>query len=267
MQLGFVGLGKMGGNMVHRIHRGLGPRVRGSTHTRTRQRGGGPRRRRARVRSRTWSRSSSRRGRCGSWCPRATRRRARSRARRAARRGDTIVDGGNTRWTDDKRRQEPPRARHPLRGRGRSGGVWGSRCGYCMMVGGDDEAVERLSPSSTCSRRRPPRSTVRGWGHFGPTGAGPLRERWSTTAWSTESCRPYAEGFLALRRCEYELETRRSPTSGCRARWSAPGSASGRRGPSSWRGNDLARLEPSSRTPARGRWTVGTRSTSASRRR
>ena len=61
--------------------------------------------------------------------------------------GDTIVDGGNSKWTDDTRRAEQ------LRGKGIhyvdvgvSGGVWGLEVGYCMMVGGPDEAVERLTP-------------------------------------------------------------------------------------------------------------------------
>ncbi len=61
--------------------------------------------------------------------------------------GDTIVDGGNSRWTDDQRRAEE------LAGQGiayvdvgTSGGVWGLQVGYCMMVGGPDEAVTRLAP-------------------------------------------------------------------------------------------------------------------------
>ena len=61
--------------------------------------------------------------------------------------GDTIVDGGNSYYVDDLRRSSE------LRGRGlhyvdvgTSGGVFGLKRGYCLMVGGDDEAVGRLRP-------------------------------------------------------------------------------------------------------------------------
>ncbi len=60
---------------------------------------------------------------------------------------DTIIDGGNSYYIDDIRRQGD------LRGRGihyvdvgTSGGVWGLERGYCMMIGGDREAVQRLDP-------------------------------------------------------------------------------------------------------------------------
>ncbi len=62
-------------------------------------------------------------------------------------RDDTIVDGGNSKWTDDKRR----RSRAAQAGIhyvdvGTSGGVWGLEDGYCMMVGGPVKAVSRLAP-------------------------------------------------------------------------------------------------------------------------
>src|SRR3954464_3642620 len=60
---------------------------------------------------------------------------------------DMIIDGGNSRWSDDKARAEAlePKGIHYC-DVGVSGGVWGLEVGYCMMVGGPDEAVERLSP-------------------------------------------------------------------------------------------------------------------------
>jgi 6-phosphogluconate dehydrogenase len=61
--------------------------------------------------------------------------------------GDLIVDGGNSRWTDDKHRAqalEPKGIQYV--DVGVSGGVWGLEVGYCMMVGGPDEAVSRLAP-------------------------------------------------------------------------------------------------------------------------
>lgn len=61
--------------------------------------------------------------------------------------GDTIIDGGNSYFRDDRRRSESlrPKGIHYL-DVGTSGGVWGLERGYCMMIGGDKEAVERLDP-------------------------------------------------------------------------------------------------------------------------
>src|SRR5215470_396172 len=61
--------------------------------------------------------------------------------------GDTIVDGGNSYYVDDLRRQAELREKkiHYVDA-GVSGGVWGRERGYCLMVGGDDEAVKRLEP-------------------------------------------------------------------------------------------------------------------------
>ena len=61
--------------------------------------------------------------------------------------GDMIIDGGNSRWTDSKAHAEAASARGlEFVDVGTSGGVWGLEVGYCMMVGGSDSAVERLSP-------------------------------------------------------------------------------------------------------------------------
>jgi 6-phosphogluconate dehydrogenase len=62
-------------------------------------------------------------------------------------RDDAIVDGGNSKWTDDKRRAKELKASgmHYV-DVGTSGGVWGLEVGYCMMVGGPAKAVKRLSP-------------------------------------------------------------------------------------------------------------------------
>src|SRR5215472_16546652 len=60
---------------------------------------------------------------------------------------DTIIDGGNSYHIDDIRRQNELRAKgiHYV-DVGTSGGVWGLERGYCMMIGGDTEAVQRLDP-------------------------------------------------------------------------------------------------------------------------
>ncbi|HSP72393.1 MAG TPA: decarboxylating 6-phosphogluconate dehydrogenase [Gaiellaceae bacterium] len=99
--------------------------------------------------------------------------------------GDTIVDGGNSYYVDDLRRSAELRDRgiHYV-DVGTSGGVWGLRRGYCLMVGGDDEAVERLRPvlealapgveaaERTPGRDGEPAPEEQGWLHCGPSGAG-----------------------------------------------------------------------------------------------
>ena len=148
MQLGFIGLGKMGGNMVHRIHRDSDHQcVAFDFSARRGRRGGGPRRHRRVV---------ARGARLKLDAPRSvwimvpagdpTEQTVQQLAG-LLEQGDTIIDGGNSRWSDDKRRQEELRDKglHYV-DVGVSGGVWGLEVGYCMMVGGDDEAVERLAP-------------------------------------------------------------------------------------------------------------------------
>jgi 6-phosphogluconate dehydrogenase len=120
--------------------------------------------------------------------------------------GDTIVDGGNSRWTDDKRRQADLR-KHGIHyvDVGTSGGVWGISVGYCMMVGGDDEAVERLSP--ILDVLAPPETEEHGpgWGHFGPTGAGHYVKMVHNGV-EYGMMQAYAEGFALFDSCEYELD-------------------------------------------------------------
>ena len=87
--------------------------------------------------------------------------------------GDTIIDGGNSRWTDDMGRAEAlkPKGIHYV-DVGTSGGVWGLEVGYCMMVGGPDEAIERLSPILDVLAPPSTKEHGPGWGHMGPTGSG-----------------------------------------------------------------------------------------------
>src|ERR1700712_5330374 len=61
--------------------------------------------------------------------------------------GDTIVDGGNSKWTDDMARAKVLKKQGiNYIDVGTSGGVWGLEVGYCMMVGGPNAAVKRLAP-------------------------------------------------------------------------------------------------------------------------
>jgi 6-phosphogluconate dehydrogenase len=99
--------------------------------------------------------------------------------------GDLVVDGGNSYYHDDLRRARELAARglHYV-DVGVSGGVWGLERGYCLMVGGDAEAVERLRPAlrslapglaaapRTPGRSGDPAPEEEGWLHCGPPGAG-----------------------------------------------------------------------------------------------
>src|ERR1700759_1579287 len=99
--------------------------------------------------------------------------------------GDVIIDGGNTFWQDDVRRGKALKTRgiHYV-DVGTSGGVWGIERGYCMMIGGDKAVVDRLDPifkalapgigdiERTKGREgRDPR-IEQGYIHAGPVGAG-----------------------------------------------------------------------------------------------
>ncbi len=99
--------------------------------------------------------------------------------------GDTVIDGGNSRWTDDVDRAErlAPAGVHYV-DVGTSGGVFGLERGYCLMVGGEAEPVARLVPifddlapgvgaaARTSGRTGDVAPEERGWLHCGGHGAG-----------------------------------------------------------------------------------------------
>ena len=92
--------------------------------------------------------------------------------------GDTIIDGGNTNWRDDLRRAAALKARgiHHI-DVGTSGGVLGAMSGYCLMIGGDKAAVHRLAPIFAALAPGGGNATkgstaADGWLHVGPNGAG-----------------------------------------------------------------------------------------------
>jgi len=83
--------------------------------------------------------------------------------------GDVIVDGGNANFKDSQRRAGLARARgFEFVDVGVSGGVWGLKVGYGMMVGGEAGAVARLRPVLETLAPAPDQ----GWAHLGPAGAG-----------------------------------------------------------------------------------------------
>jgi 6-phosphogluconate dehydrogenase len=81
--------------------------------------------------------------------------------------GDAVIDGSNANWKDSQRRgHECAEKGVDFIDSGPSGGVWGLKNGYCLMIGGEQRAVERLGPIFTTLA--PPN----GWAHVGATGAG-----------------------------------------------------------------------------------------------
>jgi 6-phosphogluconate dehydrogenase len=81
--------------------------------------------------------------------------------------GDLIVDGGNSNFTDTVRRAAALRDRGiSFVDAGVSGGVWGLKEGYCMMLGGESQAIERLRPALDAL------APTGGWAHVGANGAG-----------------------------------------------------------------------------------------------
>ena len=258
MQLGFVGLGRMGGNMVHRIHRDSDHECVAFDFSEDAV---------AEAESHGASGASSleelvgearaRRAPSGSWCRRATRPTDTvNKLGELLDAGDTIIDGGNSRWSDDKERAAAlePKGIHYV-DVGTSGGVWGLQVGYCMMVGGPDEAVERLAP--ILDVLAPPADDEHGpgWGHFGPTGAGHYVKMVHNGV-EYGMMQAYAEGFALFDACEYELDNAKI------AHLWMQGSVV-----RSWlcelaalafeqEGNDLAGLEPYVEDSGEGRWTV-----------
>src|SRR5919198_6182149 len=117
---------------------------------------------------------------------------------------DTIVDGGNSKWTDDKARAAVLRKQglHYV-DVGTSGGVWGLEVGYCMMVGGPERAVRPLAPFLDVLAPPPSDQHGPGWGHFGPVGAGHYVKMVHNGV-EYGIMQAYAEGFSLFDACEYE---------------------------------------------------------------
>ncbi len=119
--------------------------------------------------------------------------------------GDLLVDGGNSFYRDTLRRAATLRAQgvHFV-DVGTSGGVWGEQAGYCLMVGGEREAVERLRPVLEALAPAPDR----GWGHVGPVGAGHF-VKMVHNGIEYGLMQAYVEGFAILRRKrEFQLSLR-----------------------------------------------------------
>src|ERR1700688_885604 len=110
--------------------------------------------------------------------------------------GDILIDGGNSNYKDTQRRGVA------LKGQGfqfvdvgTSGGVWGLKEGYSMMVGGDKAAVESLRP--LLETLAPAKD--QGWGHVGPSGSGHY-VKMVHNGIEYGMMQAYAEGFAILKK-------------------------------------------------------------------
>jgi 6-phosphogluconate dehydrogenase len=109
--------------------------------------------------------------------------------------GDTIVDGGNSNYRDTLRRAARLAERRiHFVDCGTSGGIWGLERGYALTIGGDQAAVERLRPIFEVLAPAPDR----GWGRVGPVGSGHFTKMVHNGI-EYALMQGYAEGFSILR--------------------------------------------------------------------
>ncbi len=114
--------------------------------------------------------------------------------------GDTIIDGGNTNFHDDVRRQATLKERgiHYVDA-GTSGGIWGLELGYCLMVGGEKDAVAPLESIFTTL------APAGGYLHVGGPGAGHY-VKMVHNGIEYGLMQAYAEGFEIMHASDYELD-------------------------------------------------------------
>ncbi len=262
MQLGFVGLGKMGGNMVHRIHRDSDHRVVAFDFN-------------AEAVSEAEGHGASGAGSLEELVgqlesPRAVwimvpagdpTQQTVDQLALLLDEGDLVIDGGNTKWSDDVRRAAALAERGiDYVDVGTSGGVWGLEVGYCMMVGGEEAAVERIAP--ILDVLAPPTGEEskhaigdRGWARFGAAGAGHYVKMVHNGV-EYGIMQAYAEGFELFHKSDFELDNAKI------AHLWQQGSVV-----RSWLcslaarafeqdGNDLANLRGSVADSGEGRWTI-----------
>jgi 6-phosphogluconate dehydrogenase len=114
--------------------------------------------------------------------------------------GDAIVDGGNSNFRDSQRRHAEAKEKgvHFVDA-GVSGGIWGLRNGYCLMVGGDDEPVQRLEQIFTAL------APDDGYAHVGASGAGHF-VKMVHNGIEYGLMQAYGEGFEVMAKSEFDLD-------------------------------------------------------------
>ena len=112
--------------------------------------------------------------------------------------GDILIDGGNSYYKDSMRRHKEVTAKgFEFLDVGTSGGVWGLKEGYSMMIGGKSEPVEYLRPLFETLAPAPDK----GWGHVGPGGAGHF-VKMVHNGIEYGMMQAYAEGFTVMEKKE-----------------------------------------------------------------
>ena len=202
MQLGFVGLGRMGGNMVHRL-------ARGGHEVVAFNRSPGP------------VQEAVRNGAIGASSLQDLVDKVKpprniwlmlpaggitdeflNQLMDLCQPGDLFVDGANSKWKDTKARAERTKARgFEFVDCGTSGGIWGLQVGYSIMAGGAPEAFKRVEP---VIKTLAPEG---GYGLVGPNGAGHF-VKMVHNGIEYGMMQAYAEGFEVLQRSEYPLDLR-----------------------------------------------------------
>jgi len=203
MRLGMVGLGKMGGNMVERLLRGehevtvfdLDPELTRKVGSAPGASAAGSLEEMVRALSAprvVWVMVPAGGPTEGTLAKLAD----------AMQPGDVLIDGGNSNFQDSKRRaaELAKRGLH-LVDAGTSGGVWGLKVGYCLMVGGPDEAVRLCEP---IFRTLAPED---GYLHVGPSGAGHF-VKMVHNGIEYGLLQAYAEGFEIMHASDFPLDLR-----------------------------------------------------------
>ncbi len=200
MEIGFIGLGKMGMNMVQRL-------VRGKHHVLAYDRSPEP------------IREAEKCGAAGARSPEDLIQKLASprtvwmmvpagdptekvigQLAGLMKANDVIIDGGNSNFHDDVRRAEELKARgiHYL-DVGTSGGIWGLKAGYCLMIGGEEKIYKRLEPIFKAL------APEQGYGYMGTHGAGHY-VKMIHNGIEYGLMQAYAEGFELLQKSEYPLD-------------------------------------------------------------
>ncbi len=191
MQLGMVGLGRMGGNMAKRL-RGGGHEVIGYTHD---------------PAVSDVSSLSELVGRLTAprtvWVMVPSGAPTEETIRELTGlldKGDLIVDGGNSNFRDSMRRgAELEKQGLLFVDAGTSGGIWGLEIGYCLMVGGSKEAFRRIQPALETLAPKD------GYAHVGPVGAGHFTKMVHNGI-EYAMLQAYAEGFEILDASQFDLD-------------------------------------------------------------